>query len=185
MEPDRRPQIFFNSQGFVTLNGSIKFIYLHFIEDIFLLWVIEIMLNSLFLLQKNNSMIYVTNIINNVNGASDLVVIWSHKTCDTYMATGGDWFLQQNFSLIFIHMYMVKNKSKIIFIRWMTNGFEIWGSTRYKAFYFYLYSLLSIDPFLRRLVLLFWGRSGPSILKIWKGCYVRVFMYKWNYFAWF
>lgn len=82
---------------------------------------------------------------------------------------GGDWFLQQNFSLIFIHMYMVKNKSKIVYIRWMTNGFEIWGSTRYKAFYFYLYSLLSIDPFLRRLVLLFWGRSGPSILKIWKG----------------
>lgn len=37
---------------------------------------------------------------------------------------GGDWFLQQNFSLIFIHMYMVKNKSKIIYIRWMTNGFE-------------------------------------------------------------
>lgn len=61
----------------------------------------------------------------------------------------------------------------------------IWGSTRYKAFYFYLYSSLSIDPFLRRLVLLFWGRSGPSILKFWKGCYVRVFMYKWNYFAWF
>lgn len=51
-------RFFFNSQGFVTLNGSIKFIYLHFIEDIFLLWVIEIMLvNSLFLLQKNNSMI--------------------------------------------------------------------------------------------------------------------------------
>lgn len=71
-------------------------------------------------------MILVTNIINNVKGASDLVVIRSHKTYVIHIwQRGGDWFLQQNFSLIFIHMYMVKNKIKIIHIRWMTNGFEI------------------------------------------------------------
>lgn len=46
-----------------------------------------------------------TNIINNVNGASDLVVIWSHKTCDTYMATGGLVFATELFSYIHTHVY--------------------------------------------------------------------------------
>lgn len=64
---------------------------------------------------------------------------------------------------------MVKNKSKIVYIRWMMNGFEIWGLIRYKVFYFYLYLLLFIDLFLWRFVLLFWGRFGLFILKIWKG----------------
>lgn len=65
------------------------------------------MLNSLFLLQKNNSMILVTNIINNVKGASDLVVIRSHKPCDTYMATGGGGlvFATELFSYIHTHVY--------------------------------------------------------------------------------
>lgn len=102
-------RFFFNSQGFETLNGSIKFIYWHFIEDAFLLWVTEIMLNSLFLLQKNNSMILVTNIINNVKGASDLVVIRSHKTYVIHIwqreGGGGLVFATELFSYIHTHVY--------------------------------------------------------------------------------
>lgn len=48
-------------------------------------------------------MIYVINIINNVNGVSDLVVIWSYKICDIYMVMGGIGFCNRIF---FLYLYI-------------------------------------------------------------------------------
>lgn len=46
------------------------------------------------------------NIINNVNGVSDLVVIWSYKICDIYMVMGGGLvFVIEFFFYIYIYVY--------------------------------------------------------------------------------
>lgn len=52
-------------------------------------------------------MILVTNIINNVKGASDLVVIRSHKTyvIHIWQREGGSVFATELFSYIHTHVY--------------------------------------------------------------------------------